>query len=54
LLRAPAAPDPLPGWLDRRRQDLRPAEEVIAALPKGPALHAPKHASPEPDGRRRA
>jgi len=51
---APAAPDPLPGWLDRRRQDLRPAEEVIAALPKGPALHAPKHASPEPDGRRRA
>jgi len=51
---APAAPDPLPGWLDRRRQDLRPAEEVIAALPKGPALVAPKHASPEPDGRRRA
>jgi glycosyltransferase involved in cell wall biosynthesis len=51
---APAAPDPLPGWLDRRRQDLRPAEEVIAALPKGPALDAPKHASPEPDGRRRA
>ena len=51
---APGAPDPLPGWLDRRRQDLRPAEEVIAALPKGPALDAPKHASPEPDGRRRA
>jgi len=51
---APAAPDPLPGWLDRRRQRPRPPEEVIPALPKGPALDALKHASPEPDGRRRA
>ena len=32
---APAA-DPLPGWFDRRRQDLPAAEEVIARLPKGP------------------
>jgi glycosyltransferase involved in cell wall biosynthesis len=30
-----AAADPLPGWFDRRRQDLPPAEEVIAKLPTG-------------------
>ena len=30
--------EPLPGWLARRRQDLPPAEEVVAALPTGPAL----------------
>ncbi len=30
-----AAADPLPGWLDRRRQDLPPAEEVVAKLPTG-------------------
>jgi glycosyltransferase involved in cell wall biosynthesis len=35
---AAAADDPLPGWLDRRRQDLPAAEEVLAKLPKGPAL----------------
>jgi glycosyltransferase involved in cell wall biosynthesis len=28
--------DPLPGWFDRRRQDLPGAEEVLAKLPKGP------------------
>jgi glycosyltransferase involved in cell wall biosynthesis len=33
-----AALDPLPGWFDRRRQDLPAAEEVLAKLPKGPAL----------------
>jgi len=33
----PGAADPLPGWLDRRRQDLPPAQEVLARLPKGPA-----------------
>jgi glycosyltransferase involved in cell wall biosynthesis len=41
LSKEPAAArtiDPLPGWLARRRQDLRPAEEVLAALPTGPAL----------------
>jgi glycosyltransferase involved in cell wall biosynthesis len=32
----PAA-DPLPGWFDRRRQDLPAAEDVLARLPKGPA-----------------
>jgi hypothetical protein len=60
--------DPLPGWIDRRRQDLPPAEEVLARLPRGPALGfrpaAPKpvaEAGPAPstpaqelDGRRRA
>ena len=29
--------DPLPGWFDRRRQNLPGAQEVLAALPKGPA-----------------
>jgi glycosyltransferase involved in cell wall biosynthesis len=33
----PRSADPLPGWFDRRRQDLPPAEEVLAGLPKGPA-----------------
>jgi glycosyltransferase involved in cell wall biosynthesis len=33
---APAG-DPLPGWFDRRRQDLPAAEEVLAKLPTGPA-----------------
>ena len=28
--------DPLPGWFDRRRQDLPAAEDVLATLPKGP------------------
>ena len=32
-----AAVDPLPGWFDRRRQDLPAAGEVLAKLPKGPA-----------------
>jgi len=33
---APAT-DPLPGWFDRRRQDLPAAEDVLARLPRGPA-----------------
>jgi glycosyltransferase involved in cell wall biosynthesis len=32
--------DPLPGWFDRRRQDLPAAEDVLATLPGGHA-HAP-------------
>ena len=32
-----AASDPLPGWFDRRRQDLPAAQDVLAKLPKGPA-----------------
>jgi glycosyltransferase involved in cell wall biosynthesis len=32
-----AAGDPLPGWFDRRRQDLPAAEDVLAKLPNAPA-----------------
>jgi glycosyltransferase involved in cell wall biosynthesis len=32
---APRVIDPLPGWLERRRQDLPPAEAVVAKLPLG-------------------
>jgi glycosyltransferase involved in cell wall biosynthesis len=47
---APRPPsDPLPGWFERRRQDLPPAEEVLAQLPTGPAVP-----SSEAAGRRRA
>ena len=30
--------EPLPGWLARRRRNLRPAAEVIAEIPAGPAV----------------
>ena len=47
--------DPLPGWFDRRRQDLPAAEEVLGRLPRGPALGGSRFAAPkpvlEPDGR---
>jgi hypothetical protein len=34
----PSEPMPgQPGWLDRRRRDLPPAEDVLAGLPIGPA-----------------
>jgi glycosyltransferase involved in cell wall biosynthesis len=33
---APAAMDPLPGWLARRRRSLPPARAVVDALPAGP------------------
>ena len=32
-----AASDPLPGWFDRRRQDLPAAQAILAKLPSGPA-----------------
>jgi glycosyltransferase involved in cell wall biosynthesis len=44
-----AASEPLPGWFDRRRQDLPPAEEVLAQLPTGPVV-----LSSESSDRRRA
>jgi glycosyltransferase involved in cell wall biosynthesis len=31
----------LPGWFSRRRRNLPPADQVVAALPTGPALDAP-------------
>ncbi len=34
---AAATVDPLPGWFERRRQDLPAAREVLARLPTGPA-----------------
>ena len=54
------AVDPLPGWFERRRQDLPAAQEVLAKLPIGPAT--PRFAPLEPgapsagsgQGRRRA
>jgi hypothetical protein len=52
LKNAPAASagDPLPGWFDRRRQNLPPADEVLAKLPRGPALgeRAHGHAGAKP------
>jgi glycosyltransferase involved in cell wall biosynthesis len=45
--RTPAI-DPLPGWLGRRRQNVPPANDVLAQLPVGPAIESPR------DMRRRA
>jgi glycosyltransferase involved in cell wall biosynthesis len=39
--------EPLPGWFERRRRSCPPAEEVVAKLPRGPAVAAdaaPAHA----------
>jgi glycosyltransferase involved in cell wall biosynthesis len=36
--------DPLPGWFERRRGNHRPAAEVAAALPKGPAVRRDRDA----------
>ena len=33
---AAAAMEPLPGWLARRRRNLPPARQVLAAVPAGP------------------
>ncbi len=40
LSKEPAATalDPLPGWMDRRKRDLPPASQVVAALPAGPSV----------------
>ncbi len=40
--------EPLPGWLERRRQNVPPASEVLSRLPSGPVFEATA------DGRRRA
>ena len=44
----PRPTDPLPGWFERQRRDVPPAEAVLATLPVGPAIDAPR------DTRRRA
>jgi glycosyltransferase involved in cell wall biosynthesis len=48
--------EPLPGWFDRRRQNLPAAEQVLATAPTGPALGMPRlvPADHEAGGRRRA
>ena len=43
--------DPLPGWFDRRRQDLPAAQDVLAKLPTGPAIGT---SAGRDEGRRRA
>jgi glycosyltransferase involved in cell wall biosynthesis len=35
------AMEPLPGWFARRQKNLAPASEILATLPKGPALDRP-------------
>jgi glycosyltransferase involved in cell wall biosynthesis len=35
---APRVVDPLPGWIDRRRQDCAAGAEIVAALPAGPVV----------------
>ena len=45
----PARPmDPLPGWLERRRQNLPAAEAVVAGLPRGMARSAAREPAPTP------
>ncbi len=44
--------DPLPGWLARRRQNLPPAEEVLATLPEGPSLSDYRDRAAEPEAGR--
>ena len=45
-LEPPGKPmDSLPGWLERRRQNLPPAEYVLAGLPNGPSLADRREAS---------
>src|SRR6266851_271598 len=48
--------EPLPGWFDRRRQNLPAAEQVLATVPTGPAVGTPRPAPADNDarGQRRA
>ena len=47
------AMDPLPGWLERRRQNLPAADAIVAGLPKGPASSAAARPAATPAERRR-
>jgi glycosyltransferase involved in cell wall biosynthesis len=40
--------EPLPGWWARRRRTLPPANEVVARMPKGPVIEAPRASAPRP------
>ena len=44
---APAAMEPLPGWMARRRRDVPPANEVLASIPSGAAILPPEGGSHE-------
>ncbi len=33
---APASPEPMPGWLARRKRDIPPGHEILTAIPAGP------------------
>jgi glycosyltransferase involved in cell wall biosynthesis len=46
--------EPLPGWLDRRRQNLPPGAQVLAALPTGPSLEDRREGGVGTDPDRRA
>ena len=49
-LEPPGKPmDPIPGWLERRRQNLPPAEQVLAGLPTGPSLADYRERRSKPD-----
>jgi len=48
------AMEPLPGWLERRRQNLPPAEQVLESLPQGPALDDTRRPVPRTDPTRHA
>ncbi len=51
LSQAPPAPaiEQLPGWLERRRQNLPPARSVLDRLPNGPSLDQRRRPAPPPD-----
>ncbi len=48
---APAAMEPLPGWLARRRRTLPPAREVVDRAPSGPVI-VPRERSGNSNARR--
>jgi glycosyltransferase involved in cell wall biosynthesis len=50
LTREPSARtlEPLPGWMERRKQSCRPGSEVVAGLPGGPVLASESAGAPQP------
>jgi glycosyltransferase involved in cell wall biosynthesis len=41
--------EPLPGWFARRRNDLPPADDIVAALPTGAVIGGPEPAAKAPE-----